>query len=355
MARWQVRSAAEQLADHLRSELAEQRWGGLMPGIHRLAAELGVNRKTADAALRLLENEGLLLSQGVGRRRRILRAGGIAPPSLRVAILMNEVADRKLDYMVELQHELVAAGHTVSHVDSSMVDLGMQVRRIARVVKQSEADAWVVMAGSREVLEWFAACGRPAFALFGRRRGLPLAGAGPDKPPAIAAATRCLLELGHRRVVLLARPRRRLPEPGASERAFLAELAARGLPVSDYNLPHWEETVEGFHSCLDALFRLTPPTALIIDEVPLFAAAQQFLGRRRLRVPEDVSLVSTDYDPTFDWCDPSIAHIRWDSRPVVRRIVRWAANVSRGKADLRQTSTPAEFVPGGTIGPAAAG
>ena len=36
---------------------------------------------------------------------------------------------------------------------------------------------------------------------------------------------------------------------------------------------------------------------------------------------------------------------------MVRRIVRWAANVSRGKHDLRQTLTPAEFVPGGTIGP----
>ena len=34
-----------------------------------------------------------------------------------------------------------------------------------------------------------------------------------------------------------------------------------------------------------------------------------------------------------------------------RRIVEWAANVSRGKADLRQTLTPATFVEGGTIGP----
>jgi ATP-dependent DNA helicase RecQ len=31
-----------------------------------------------------------------------------------------------------------------------------------------------------------------------------------------------------------------------------------------------------------------------------------------------------------------VAHIRWDSRPVVRRIVRWAANLSLGKPDVRQ-------------------
>lgn len=40
-------------------------------------------------------------------------------------------------------------------------------------------------------------------------------------------------------------------------------------------------------------------------------------------------------------------------RPVMRRIARWANNVSRGKDDLRQTLTQAEFVEGGTVGPVA--
>jgi DNA-binding LacI/PurR family transcriptional regulator len=69
-------------------------------------------------------------------------------------------------------------------------------------------------------------------------------------------------------------------------------------------------------------------------------------------VPKDVSLVCTDHDPDAAWCEPSVAHIRWDYRPVVRRVVRWAANISHGKQDLRQTLTKAEFVDGGTIGPA---
>jgi DNA-binding LacI/PurR family transcriptional regulator len=67
-------------------------------------------------------------------------------------------------------------------------------------------------------------------------------------------------------------------------------------------------------------------------------------------VPEDISLICTDEDPSFDWCEPSVAHIRWNYRPVVRRIVRWANNVSHGKKDLRRTLTKAEFVEGGTVG-----
>ena len=41
----------------------------------------------------------------------------------------------------------------------------------------------------------------------------------------------------------------------------------------------------------------------------------------------------------------------WDTRPLVRRVVNWAANVSRGKPDLRQTMTPSTFLPGGTLAP----
>ena len=68
-------------------------------------------------------------------------------------------------------------------------------------------------------------------------------------------------------------------------------------------------------------------------------------------MPEDLSLVCDDPSTAFEWSRPTVAHINWDSLPVVRRVVRWAANVSQGKTDLRQTLTKAEFISGGTIGP----
>jgi hypothetical protein len=37
---------------------------------------------------------------------------------------------------------------------------------------------------------------------------------------------------------------------------------------------------------------------------------------------------------------------------VVNRIVRWVQHVSQGKEDTRQTVIKAEFIEGGTIGPA---
>lgn len=344
-------SAGEQVAARLREEIVDGGRSGELPGVYALAAELGVNHKTVDAALRQLEGDGLLVAQGPGRRRRIVPpAGGVRRRALRVAILPGVAEDRRLDYIVELRHELVEAGHVAFFPEKSLYELGMDVKRIAWMVERNEADAWVVMSGSRELLEWFVGQGVPAFALFGRRRHLKLAGAGPDKVRAYREVVRRLAALGHRRIVLLALAARRLPEPGLPERAFLEELAAHGIPTGSYNLPDWAESPEGLQGLLDSLFKTTPPTVLLVDEAHLFHAVKHHLSGKGIRIPDDVSLICTDPDRTFDWCRPSIAHIRWDSGPVVRRIVRWAGNVARGRDDRRQTLTPARFVEGGTMG-----
>jgi len=351
MKHFRIMTAAEQVAGHLRGRLADGSLRGEMPGVLKLEQEIGVNRNTLEAALRILEGEGWLAPQGAGRPRRIVAAKGRTRAGvLRVAILLYEESDRMLAYMHDLQYGLHEAGHEAEFASKTLVDLKRDVARVAALVKGHEADAWIVMSGTREILEWFAARPVPAFALFGRRRRVRLAGAGPDKVPAMREAVRRLMELGHRRIVLLAREERRKPLPGAVEQAFLDELASHGVPTGNYNLPDWDETPEGFLQRLDALFDLTPPTALIFDEVFLFLVAQQHLARCGMLAPDQVSLVCCDPDPMFDWLRPEVAHIRWDPQPVVRRILRWVENVARGKEDRRQAQTKAAFVIGGTIG-----
>jgi DNA-binding LacI/PurR family transcriptional regulator/biotin operon repressor len=322
-----------------------------MPGQKLLAQDLGASHNAVEGALRQLEREGVLVGQGVGRRRQIVLPERSLSRPLRIALLDYEPVASTEGYVVELQHLLTEAGHTAFFTEKSLLELGMNVTKISRLVKQTDADAWIIMAGSRKVLTWFSEQPTPAFALFGQRDGLLIAATGPDKKVACAAVTRHLLSLGHQRIVLLARRPGGASEPRLSEKAFLAELESQGIKTGDFNLPGWEETPEGLGDILTLLFRVTPPTAMIIDEAPLFAATQQFLAGKGIRVPQQVSLVCTDPDPTFEWCLPTIAHIRWDSAPVVRRIVQWAANVSHGKRDVKQSLVPAEFVPGGTIGP----
>jgi hypothetical protein len=346
-------TTAEQAAAYLRAELETGKISGTMPGVLLLEAELGINRKTVETALRLLEKEGVLVGQGAGLGRKIVLPDKPTPAGLRVAILDYSPPDKSEDYMIKLLHLLREAGHIPFFSDKTLVELGMNVGRVARFVKKTEADAWIVGAGSQEVLEWFSVQEVPAFALFGNYVGLPLAGTGPAKAAALAATTRHLTGQGHRRISFLCHRQLRLLEPSRVISTFLHALQAAGITTGTFNLPDWEESKEGFNSVLDSLFDgPTPPTALILDEVVFYHAAHHHLARRGLRVPEDVSLICTDPDPRLAWCEPTVAHIRWDARPVVRRVVRWANNVAHGKDDRRQSFTKAEFIEGGTAGPA---
>jgi DNA-binding LacI/PurR family transcriptional regulator len=322
-----------------------------MPGKDRLARELEVSPRTVQRALKLLESEGTLEAQGGGRRRRVAWEGEMDARPLLVRILTYERSDEGLVHHVHLQGELQKAGHTAHFTAKSLQNLGMDVKRVARFVEQTAADAWVVCSGSRPVLEWFAAQSVPAFALFGSSSGVRIASMVPRKNPALAVAVRRLVDLGHRLIVMLVREERLKPYPASFEQTFLNELVASGIAVSSYNLPLWEDNRSGFHRCLDSLFQHTPPTALIVSEPMLFHAAKDHLARRGLLAPEHVSLICDDPDLTFGWCEPTIAHIAWDHRPIVRRVLHWAGNVARGQTDHRQRFTLAKFVEAGTVGP----
>lgn len=351
-------SLPEQVAAHLRVGIERGRWRAPFPGVPQLSGELDVGRHTVRRALAILEKEGVLDGQGHGRSRSIntLGAAAAAQRPLRINILRYDArameSPQATVVITEIAHSLEAAGHQVIYLKKSQNELKHDVSRLSRQLAKTPADAWVVESGTYPLLEWCAAQSIPCFALYGRTEGLPLARTGPDTVSAYGDATRQLIALGHRRIVSIVREGFRKPLPGDCEKAFLGELKAHGIQTGTYNLPDWEETPEGFGRLFESLFKSTPPTALIIDETCWFLAALAFLVRRGIRVPEQVSLVSGECESILDMCHPQFAHMHWDNRLIVRRVVRWVDAVREGRADRRIINIAAEFVPGGSIGPA---
>jgi DNA-binding LacI/PurR family transcriptional regulator len=345
-------SAVDQLAAHLREEIRSGGMGWEMPGVAQLVRRLGVGTKTVVGALEILKREGLVEGHGERRRARIVadalgKGGGLA-----VRMLLYEESDARDEHTVELKYQLEKRGHQLEFAPRTLTDLNFDEKRVARMVEKTGGDAWVVRAGSREVLHWFAEQPVPSFAMFGRQTGLPMASLATLKSPAVAEALQRLVELGHRRIVMMTREERRKPTPGFLERRFLEELGRLGIPTGEFNLPDWEDEPGGFHRCLDSLFRHTPPTALFLAEPTLYFSTQQYLLRKRIAVPRDVSLISLDDHPAFAWFDPVVSMIRTDTKKWVPRVVRWVYNVASGREDRRETLIRSEFVVGGTIGPA---
>ncbi|WP_158279754.1 substrate-binding domain-containing protein [Coraliomargarita sinensis] len=347
-----IKTASEQVADLLHEQIMRRTWTETMPGVQCLVKELQVGFQTVKSALGQLENEGLLVPQGQGKRRRIVLPDADRPlETFRIRILPYAKEDRKSPDNAEILIRLLEAGVNIAYAEKSMQDFGMRVDRVARYVKSHPADAWITSAASREINQWFSEQAFPALAINGRTSGLSIASAHNVFIPSLREAIKVLIARGHKRIVMFARRERRKPVPSKPEQAFLDELKAAGIQTGEYNLPEWVETREGLHRLLNELFRLSSPTALIFQETAIFTAARAHISKLGYHAPHDISLLVGESDPSFAWCDPAPAHFHLDYDPLVRRAVRWARNVASGKNDLRQVGFKAKFFEGGTIGP----
>jgi len=318
---FRVLSASAQVARHVREGIHSGVWRGTLPGENRLVAELGVGRDTVKASLQMLEDEGLLRSLGQGRRREIVARPPGKPQGHRIILLLAEAMNVAEPISMDIAHSLRGAGHKVDYAAKTLRQMRNHPAQVSRLLAQTKTDAWMVFFAPRSVLEWFE----------GQR--VP-----------------CLAVAGRHRIVLIVREMRSKPGPGAPEQAFLDELKAQGIRSGAYNLPDWNDDAHGLRHLLESLFRTTPPSALLVSTPELFNAVQIQLARWGLNAPEDFSLICTDYHNEFQWRLPAISHLAWDSRPLVRRVVKWADNVRLGREDRRKTYTKTEFVEGGTIG-----
>ncbi len=345
-------STSEQLTNHLRHQILRGKLSGAMPGITQLVRSLGVNSVSTTKAVQQLEREGLIINQGDRRKRLIASITPTKSTSLKVGLLFYDAATELRHDALSIKQELNNAGHTVVSCPKSMMDMKMDVQRTARLVKSISVDAWIIYAGSRQILEWFEQQDTPAFALHGRLNTVTLASIGVRKTPVISTLVSKLTEHGHSRMVMLTREERRKPHLGVLEQFYIDELESHGIQTGRYNIPDWDDTPSGLKNIIDSLFKHTPPTALIVGDSMLFHATQVHLASKGIRSPEDISLFCNDHEQSFKWASPEIAHIEWDQRPSIRRAIQWAKNIAKGKTDTKKSQIKASFYEGGTIGPA---
>lgn len=345
-------------AEHLREGFRRGRWSGLLPGVRTLARELEVSKDTVRDALRQLEADGSLQPQGSGKCRKIHapRDGIGGRARLRVAVLVPLPLHEDNTHSQRLILELRAAIEVEKH-DAVIVHqpvsstAGSHLRRLARLVAETAADAWIIYSASHEVLKWFAEQPLPALALGGHARGLALASTRTDLAQAMDNCVDELVRYGHRRIVLIAPEWWRKPAPNFAAQAFLARLSHHGLPSSEYNLPEWQESPEGLENLMQALLFATPPTTLLLGEPTYCSAIRAWLGEHDRHVPRDVSIVNLMPDPLFQMHRLTYASFNWPEHVHHHRILRWLKNLLAGRPDQEQFIAHAAFTSGGTIGP----
>ncbi|MFD1658970.1 LacI family DNA-binding transcriptional regulator [Streptomyces caeni] len=144
------------------------------------------------------------------------------------------------------------------------------------------------------------------------------------------AATRHLIELGHRRIAALSGPARMMCSRARVD-GYRAALETAGLPydpglIRAGNFHH----DAGYRLGLDVLRRPDRPTAVFagndLQALGLYEAARE-LG---LRIPEDLSVVGFDDLPVARWVGPPLTTVRQPLREMAEAAARLVLDLARG-------------------------
>jgi LacI family transcriptional regulator, xylobiose transport system transcriptional regulator len=144
------------------------------------------------------------------------------------------------------------------------------------------------------------------------------------------AATRHLLELGHRRIGVIGGPSRLLCSRARLD-GFRAAMETAGVPIDPALVRSGNFHIEGGYDNGMALLRLPdPPTAIFagsdLQALGLYEAARE-LG---VLIPGDLSVVGYDDLPVARWVGPPLTTIRQPLTEMAEAAARLVISISRG-------------------------
>ncbi|MET7459401.1 LacI family DNA-binding transcriptional regulator [Nonomuraea sp. NPDC005501] len=158
--------------------------------------------------------------------------------------------------------------------------------------------------------------------------GLPSVGAGNWSGG--LAATRHLLELGHRRIAIITGPGYALCNRARLD-GYRAALDMAGVPVDPDLIRQGDFLVEGGLAQAGALLRLPdPPTAIFAGNDGQAIGVYQAAHAMGLRVPDDLSVVGFDDLPSMRWALPPLTTIRQPLTEMAAAATTMLVTLARG-------------------------
>ena len=159
-------------------------------------------------------------------------------------------------------------------------------------------------------------------------------------------ATRHLLQLGHKRILLLTGKNSIYP---ARERirGYRRAHEENGVPV-DENLicATGFGSMVGFRHTSSNLAMAQPPTAVIAGGIDMLQGVLKAIRARDYVIPDDISVIAVGDSELAELYTPAISTIRWDQGEVGRSAAQLLLNrITSGKSDIPQrVLLPTEFV-----------
>lgn len=308
----QRQSLLLQVVDILRQSLSDGVWQGHLPGERELSRQLHVSRPTIRSALEILGREKLI-ENSPGRARRILRKRRGRPS--RKATLVTMICKNPLQKMSRNRLFLFNV------LNRSLQENGIRLEVVShegfgserpshalKLIEKNRSDAYLLALTSQRVQEWFVETARPALILGSAYPGVEIPSLECDYHALGRHAAGTLLGKGHQKIALVA-PSQPLAGDAETELAFSEEIGRKDCQdrvcriiryahdPSDL-LTQWQRMQQSKNR-VTAVFALYPSAAL---------ALLSRLLVQQIAVPEQISILSRDGDPLYQWIQPRISH-----------------------------------------------
>lgn len=341
-----------QTADILRDHITTGKILNTLPGENKLAENLQVSRKTIRAALLILTTEKIIDEPKAGAQRKILKEPERKNVRRkRLGVLLS----RPLDELHASSQDLFRALRKymdARHVDLHFHDFPFQsprqnIKQIQDIFTSYQADVWLVLEMTSSLCKLL------------QGLGIHIVGAGGAVAPGIhnvaydalstiQHACHKLFNAGHTRIC---NPMDSASEPHPD---LLEIFENKGIPRNDtLHFPHYDHSTAGFISLLERLFRLKkPPTAFITAGPRNLITLITWLAKKKLSVPEDISILHIGSDPMLKPIVPEISYYSTSFAPLARELDRVIGSLlESGRIPSGQKQFFMDYVPGKSLAP----
>lgn len=317
-------SVIDQIAAALREGLSQGHWTDRLPSERGLCEELRVGRNTLRAALRRLAQEKLI-EVVPGQGARVLSASKSRPKKethvgLLCPLPLEQLRPRQALWIDGLRARLGENGSLLRVVHGPQYFRGSPGSALQWLLDRENFSCCVLVLSTKSCQQWFQSNGIPCVVAGTCHPKIELPYVDVHYRALCYHAATTLLRQRHRSVVYLSTT----PEAAGdvlSEEGFLEGM--KSVPDSDGRVVR---NTAGRNGIVGAVHRLmsrnNPPTAIIVKDSYWYLTVLTALNRMKLRVPEDVSLISREADTFLNYVVPQPACYVDDSGMFARKLAR---------------------------------